>query len=352
MQQRICHYFPQAYTVLLGTIDDFLHSRVANSSCRIVDNAPESLLVIVVDGKPEVCNNILYLFSLVERQPTVYPVWYGVFTQLLLKRAALGIGAVQYGKITVVAIVLSAYLLYVLTDDYGFLLVTVSCFVDNLFAFVVMAVNILVYLSLVMLYQAVGCFYNALSAAVVLFELEQTALWKTLLEVKDIVDVCSAESINALGIVANDTKPMMVLHELQHNSLLSIIGILVFIDENKLEPFCIFASDVVVFAEKYVGVHQQIVEVHGIGLTQPLVVSFIDCPDCRHLAVAVTFLIGLYQFVIRSCFKVVLCHRNPVVDCCWLVYLVVKAEALYYLFQQRARVSLVIYRELRVITYA
>jgi hypothetical protein len=169
---------------------------------------------------------------------------------------------------------------------------------------------------------------------------------------QDVIDVCSTESVNALGIVANDTKPMMVLHELQHNSLLSIIGILVFIDENKLEPFCIFASDVVIIAEKYVGVHQQIVEVHGIGLTQPLVVSFIDCPDCRHLAVAVTFLIGLYQFVIRSCFKVVFCHRNPVVDCCWLVYLVVKAEVLYYLFQQRARVSLVIYRELRVVTYA
>ena len=61
----------------------------------------------------------------------------------------------------------------------------------------------------------------------------------------------------------------------QHDFLLCIVRILILVHQHILEAVDILLSDVLVVAQQHEGLHQQVVEVHGIGLTATLDVSVV-----------------------------------------------------------------------------
>ena len=54
-----------------------------------------------------------------------------------------------------------------------------------------------------------------------------------------------------------------------HQVVLDPVGVLVLIDQHVFEPLPVVLQDVGVLAEEPNGVVQQVVEVHGPGLTEP-----------------------------------------------------------------------------------
>ena len=62
-----------------------------------------------------------------------------------------------------------------------------------------------------MAYQTVGCLDYPLRATVILFKLEQLRTFELFCKIKYVVNVCSTESINALGVVTDSTNVQMLL---------------------------------------------------------------------------------------------------------------------------------------------
>ena len=144
-------------------------SSVANTSCGIVDNTAQCFLVVRIGHNTKIGNDILDFFALIEREPTVYAIWYTVLTHLFLERTALGISTIEDGKIAVVAPLLSTNPLDIVTHDDGLLLVAIGRFQSKTFALFVLAEDILAYLPFVLTNQRVGSFYDKLCRTVILF---------------------------------------------------------------------------------------------------------------------------------------------------------------------------------------
>ena len=273
-----------------GRRANLLHGGVADAACRIVDDALHSLLVVGVAHQPEVGDDVLDFLALIEAQTAVDAVGNALSAHLLLEGAALRIGAVEDGEVAILAVLPAPDGLDVLANDGCLFLVGVCPLQHQLLAFVVAAVDVLRNLPLVLLDQTVGGLHDALRGTVVLLQLEELRVGVYGLEVQDVVDVCSAEGIDALCIVAHHTHALMLARELQHNLLLGVVRVLVLVDEDVLESLLILLQHLAVVAQKAVGHHQQVVEVHRISLAATLLVGQEDAARLGHLRIAVALL--------------------------------------------------------------
>ena len=80
--------------------------------------------------------------------------------------------------------------------------------------------------------EAVGCFYDTLCGAIVLLQFKKLCSCEQFLEVQDVVDSCTSESIYALCIITHDTY-LSIFHQLQENLLLYVVGVLILIHKNE-----------------------------------------------------------------------------------------------------------------------
>ena len=199
---------------------------------------------------------------------------------------------------------------------------------------VVAAVYFFGYLSLVLLDEAVGGLHDELCGTVVLLEFEQPCLGVYGLEVQDVVDVGSAESIDALCVVANDADALLFAGELQHDALLCVVGVLILVDEYIGEVLCILHPDIFLVAEEKEGVEQQVVEVHGVGLSASLLVGDEDVGNLGHVAFAVIGSGTSVGCISLGRDELVFCSADAVVYGCRLVYLVVEPSFLDDALQQ------------------
>ena len=200
---------PEADIVLERGGTDFLYGSVSDTSCRIVDNSPKSLLVVRIGDKSEICHNVLDFLTLEEALPSEYPVRHVLFPQLLLEAPAQGVGPIQYGEVGICHAVLPYLFPNIVAYHHGFLLVGISLSDDNLFSFLVFAIYILGYLPAVVLHEAVGSLHDVLRRPVVALELEQLSVRILALKVEDVVDIGTAEGVNALIVIANHADIMV-----------------------------------------------------------------------------------------------------------------------------------------------
>ena len=174
-----------------------------------------------------------------------------------------------------------------------------------------------------MLNEAVGSLYDELGGAIVLFQFEQASPSVCLLEIQDVIDVCPTKAVDALSIVTHHTHTLPFLGQLHDNGLLGIVRILVLINEHVGKTLSILSADVLMFTKQHEGLHQQVIEVHGVRLSATLSIAQVDILDGRHLTKGIigsrrAVGIGLSQQ------QVVLGHRYTVGHTCCLVLLVVK----------------------------
>ena len=174
-----------------------------------------------------------------------------------------------------------------------------------------------------MLNEAVGCLYDELCGTIVLFQFEQASPCVCLLEIQDVIDVGSTKAIDALGIVTHHAHPLPFLGQLHDNGLLGVVRVLVLIDKHIGKTIHILTTDILMFAKQHIGLHQQIIEVHGVRLSATLSIAQVDILDGRHLTKGIISSrravgIGLSQQ------QVVLGHRDTIGHTRCLILFVVK----------------------------
>jgi len=89
--------------MLLGTGNDLLYGRIADATCRIVDDPAEGLLVIRVGNQSEICDDVFDFLSLIEGKSADDLVGNPLLAELILERTALYIRAVEDSEVVVIA---------------------------------------------------------------------------------------------------------------------------------------------------------------------------------------------------------------------------------------------------------
>ena len=307
-----------------------------------IDDALQRLVVATIDGYAEVSYRILDLLALVEAQAAVDAVRDTQLAHLVLKAAALGIGAVEDSYIFVIAPVEPMQTEYLPRHGTALLAVgTVACEVQA-FAGFFLRVHLFVDLPFVLMDEAVGGIDDVLRGAVVSLELEESGAGVAVLEVEDILDGGSAEAVDALGIVAYDAHVVLRFGKESDDEVLGVIGVLVLIDEHMPEPLLVAAADVGVGFEQQDGVHEQIIEIHGIGSPQAPVVLGIDGGHTVEALHAVGLGVGVVGSIRFGREESGLGGTDAREDDAGLVDLVVELELTDYLLDQALLVGLVV----------
>ena len=283
----MCYHLPQADVMQIGCFHYLTHRCVTNTSCRIVDDASQCLFVIGISHYTEVGNHVLNLLALIEAQSTIDAIRNTILAHLFLKRTTLCIGAIENGKVTIFTLLLSANSLDVVANNHRLLLVAIGRFQRQALTLLILAEHILVYLSFVLANQAVSSLHDELCRTIVLFQFIQSCPIIMLLEVQDIIDVSTSETIDALCIIANYTHPSVLFSQQQYDGLLSKVCILILVHQYITETLYVFLSDVLMILEQHKRLYQQIIEVHRISLTTTLRVPII------YLGNHWTFMLGI-----------------------------------------------------------
>ena len=249
-EQWLRYDLPQRHFVGRGRGHDFRKCRIAYAARRVVDDALQRLFVVGVGDHTEVGYHVLDLLALVERHAAIDAVGYVHLAHLLLKAAALRIGAVQDGEVAVLSSLLTLDPDDVVAHNHGLFLVAIGGLQCQLVAVLIAAEHLFRYLALVLANQAVGGLHDELGGTVVLLELEETSICVGLTEVQDVVDVGAAEAIDALSIVANDTHALALTGQLKHYLLLGIVGVLILVDQHIKKTLNILATHVLVLLKE------------------------------------------------------------------------------------------------------
>ena len=99
-------------------------------------------------------------------------------------------------------------------NNFPFLHITIRIEHTDRLALILLRKDLLPYLFVVLFNQAIGCLYDVLGRAIILFELEEFGTFLDLRELQDIFDVRSTEGIDALGIVAYHAHLLVLLRKL------------------------------------------------------------------------------------------------------------------------------------------
>ena len=335
-------HLPETHLVLMGTVSNLQHRSSTDSTSRIVDDTLDSLFIIRIRYQTEISNNILNFLALVETQSAINAIRNTLLSELLLEAAALGIGAVENGKITILATILAPDTLHVLRHNRRLFLVAVSRLILNLLTLRILAEHILRNLVAVMLDQTVSRLNDGLGRAIVLFQFEETRALKLALIVENIIDIGTTETIDTLRVITHGTNTLLLLTELHDDRHLNVIGILILIHQNIIEAGGIFVANILMLPEELIGKHQQIIEIHGIGLLAALHVSHENLTNLRHLRTLVLLEDSRIALISRSTHQVVLRHRNLGMNGSRLILLIIQPHLLHYRLDQRARVTFVI----------
>ena len=335
-------YLPETHLVLMGTVSNLHHRSSTDSTCRIVDDTLDSLFIIRICHQTEISNNILNFLALVETQSAINAIRNTLLSELLLEAAALGIGAVENGKITILAAILALDTLHILRHNRRLFLVAVSRLILNLLTLRILAEHILRNLVAVVFNQTVSRLNDGLGRAVVLFQFEETRALKLALIVENIIDICTTEAIDTLRIITHGTNTQLLLTELHDNRHLNVVGILILIHQDIIEAGGIFVANILMFPEELIGKRQQIIEIHGIGLLAALHVSHENLTHLRHLCPLILLEDSRIALIGSSTHQVILRHRNLGMDGSRLILLIIQSHLLHNRLDQRARVTFII----------
>ena len=129
-----------------------------------------------------------------------------------------------------------------------------------------------------------------------------------MLEVKDIVNICTTERIDTLIVITHNTDTTMCLSQLADDTNLCIVCVLILVYQDIFKLLAILLSNLFVITEEQEGIKQNIVKVHCICLTTSCFVCFVNHVDCRHTCTTVTLNSSTVFCIFCSRNKMILCH--------------------------------------------
>ena len=252
--------------------------RGADPSLWHVDDPLQRHLVGRVDHGPQVGEHVLHLSPLVEADAPHHRVRDATPDHDLLEHPALGIGAVEDGHLTepvpdvleVVELVGHHPRLVVLV--LGLVVVdrlALSSFAPEMLGLALGVVGD----------DGVGGVEDGLGGPVVLVEYHHPGVGIVLLELEDVADVGAAEPVDALVGVADHAEVAVLLGEQPKQHVLGVVGVLVLVDQHMEEPVLVLGEDIGERTEELDRHHDEVVEVHGRRLEEPLLVEPVDVGD-------------------------------------------------------------------------
>ena len=118
----------------------------------------------------------------------------------------------------------------------------------NLVAYRVVGERMFLYLVAVLVNQRVCGIDNAFCRAIVLLELESAYFGIYFFQVQNVVDVCTAKSVDALRVVAHNKQVAFFLCQLKDYHVLRKIDVLILVDQDILKEVLIFLPNVGIVA--------------------------------------------------------------------------------------------------------
>ena len=202
----------------------------------------------------------------------------------------MGVGAIEDGEALVGQVACHLVLEDAVGHHGAFLGVGVGVDEADEFAFLLVAPHLFLDLVLVVGDDGVRGVDDVLGGTVVLFQADESIVGVVVLEVEDVLDVGAAEGIDALGVVAYHADVLEQRRDAFHDEVLSVVGVLVLVDEDELESVLVFVEHIGVVAQEDVGEIQDVVEVHGVGAVQTVIVELEQFGDERLVRLAVSLL--------------------------------------------------------------
>ena len=117
---------------------------------------------------------------------------------------------------------------------------------------------------------------DRLRRAVVLLERDDVRPGEVVLELGDVSDVGAAERVDRLVLVADHGDVPVALGEQRHEPELGVVRVLVLVDHDVAPPVLPGRPRLLVVLEQEHGAHDQVVEVHRVGVVEALLVEGVD----------------------------------------------------------------------------
>ena len=188
----------------------------------------------MVHHQTEISHDILDFLALIEAHSTIDTIRNTILEHLFLKGTALKVSAIEDGEILEHKSVTLHAKSYIPTHAYCLFPIRSQLTHYQFLTFRILRKHILLNLTVVMLNQTISRLNDALCGTVVLLKFEKPATLILLLEVEDIINISTSESVDTLGIITHDTNMLMLRSQLPYNLLLGIVRVLILI--NKQEP--------------------------------------------------------------------------------------------------------------------
>ena len=125
----------------------------------------------------------------------------------------------------------------------------------------------------------VGRVEDRLGGAEVLLEHDRGHVGERPLELQDVADVGAAPAVDRLVRVADDGDIAVGLAEQLDDLVLGVVGVLELVDEDVPEARLVGLAHVGVGLQQVGGDHEQVVEVHGVGSVQSVLVLRVNVGD-------------------------------------------------------------------------
>ena len=268
-----------AQTIAADPIQEGLQRLLADAARRHVDDALEADAVVGVMDQAQVGQQVLDLAPFVEAYPAHQRVGHSRVDEGLFHGAGLRVGAVHDGEVFIIQTAVTAQLPDALQHFAGFIalikgfeyrrpLASTQLGMQGFGPTIAIAVD-----------DGAGHIQDILRTAVILLEQDHRRLAIGLLETQYIAVVGAAKGVDGLIFVADHKDVVLRGGEEPHQLVLHLVGILKLIHQHIGEAILIVASQLGVVAHELHHVQQQVVEVHGIGVKQRLLISGVDLLD-------------------------------------------------------------------------
>ena len=261
----------------------------AQPSFRHVQDATHVHVVGGVHDGLQICDGVLDFSAFVEFGASYQLVWQVGVDHRLFQRTRLRVGPVHDGHVAVGDAFLRMQPCDFGCDIAGLLLRVVGCIADDRIAFAECGPQFLRLAVLVLRDHRIRRIQNGLRRTVVLFEHDGLRVREVLFEILDVADVGTAEGVYGLIGVTDDGNPggsdparargmrigllaRIDAGEFTHQYVLGVIGVLILVHENVTEFVPVIIARLRARSEQFDGAHDQIVEVHGVGLGQTVLV--------------------------------------------------------------------------------
>ena len=264
----------QRKLVLAAVFQQRLHGAVANGTPGLVDDTAGGDVVVRVDQRAHVGDDVLDLLAVVELQPAVNAVGRAGAYERLFQHARLGVGAVKHRHLP------RAVFLRLPPrhgGDVGGLVALVEGAVEgDLFALAGLGPQRLFLAAAVVGDDLVGGVEYVGGRAVVLFQFDHFGVGKILFKIEDVADVRPAPAVDGLVVVADHAEVALLAREQAHQFVLRGVGVLILVHQYVVEAVAVIGKHRRLAGQQFQRFEQQIVKVEGVVAAQALLVAGVD----------------------------------------------------------------------------